>query len=461
MLPSLALILLIASPPLPGAPPSLTPPTPKALLANSDGLKALRKGRPAEAIAPLVAAVADSPSFDMARYNLVCARALLGADPKHTTELDRAATDLQDLLRRDLLTFGPRWASDPDLASLRSSPHAPTLDALAATLAKTWSEVRARGVFGLLVHRRPPPPSDDVGDYRGLDHVAATRVGLYDPVSRRFFATAPPIKDVVAARHADSFTQLFGVDFDFCTVDFCPRAYRHSSWIFTPDSKNPVVSKVLHRRDHDFSSDLHVTLTDRGAWLNIPGAIAEPGPDEHPDATRPHFVWVGLGQAPKLDPKPPLPKATTLELDFRGAIGPPVSAPGFSLDQGVLTTPTGSVDLGFRHRRDTRSLLFVDPTTALVLSNRDVCVCGDEFQGAVFWSGLSVVDLKTHQVLHHRHQEASATAVVTSTGVYVQLGDRVTRYQTLAEVASSSGEPIPEQFVLELLPMTGRYCCGH
>ena len=159
MLSSLALLFVLAAPPEPGLPPALTPPSAKALLANSDGLKALRKGRPADALAPLVAAVADSPSFDMARYNLVCARSLLGADSRHTAELDRAAADLQDLLRRDLVTFGPRWASDPDLAALRGSPHAPTLDALAATLARTWAEVRARGVFGLLVHRRPPPPA--------------------------------------------------------------------------------------------------------------------------------------------------------------------------------------------------------------------------------------------------------------------------------------------------------------
>lgn len=457
MLSSLALLLLVASAPEPGASPSLTPPSARALLANSDGLKALRKGRPADAIAPLVAALAESPGYDMARYNLVCARALRATGP----DLDLAAADLTGLLSRDFMTFGPRWASDPDLAALRSSPHAQALDALAANLARTWAEVRARGVFGLLVHRRPPAPADDVGDYRGLDHVAATRVGLYDPVSRRFFATAPPVKGVVAARHADAFTQLFGVDFDFCTVDFCPRAYRHSSWIFTPDSKNPVVSRVLHRREHDFSSDLFVALAENGAWLNIPGATAEPGPDEHPDTYRPHFVWVGLSRAPTPDPRPPLPKTTTLEIDFRGVLGPPTSAPGFSLEQGVLTTPSGSVDLGFRHRRDTRTLIFADASTALVLSNRDVCVCGGEFQGAVFWSGLSVVDLKTHKVVHHQHQEASATAVVTSSGVYVQLGDRVTRYQTLAEVASSSGEALPEQFALELLPMTGRYCCGH
>ena len=453
MLPSLALVFLLVTAPEPGADPALTLPTARSLLANSAGLNALRKGRPAEAVAPLEAALLESPSYDMARYNLACARSLLGTE----SGLTQAATDLGELLRRDYLTFGPRWASDPDLASLRRSTHGQALDSLAGAMATTWSEVRARGVFGMLVLRRPPKAgaNDGVADYGGLDHVAATRVGLYDPSTRRFFALAPPIKGVVAARHAPDFTQLFAASFDFCMVDFCPRAYRHSSWIFIPGAKDPAVSRTLLRREDDLSSDLPVTLGERGAWLRIPGALVEPSPFG-PDIWLPELVWVGLAPPTPTDKKGPV-----LEIDFRGVLGPPHSTAGFRLDKGILTTPTGSVDLGFRHRRDTRSLIFADQTTALVLSNRDVCVCDDEFQGAVFWSGLSVVDLKTHKVVHHQHQEASATAVVTSSGVYIQLGDRVTRYQSLAEVASSPGEALPEQFALELLPMTGRYCCGH
>ena len=450
MLHTLAFALLLAAPPETGLAPTLAAPDAKAELANRAGLDALRKGRPADAITSLLDAIARAPTFDMARYNLVCARALLNTPES----LNQAATDLADLLRRDHPTFAPRWSTDPDLDALRRSAHATDLDALSASLTQTWADVRARGAFGLLVHRRPPKTDDGTPDYQGLDHVAATRVGVYDPSTGRFFPTAPPIRNIVAARHAPDFTQLFAVDYDFCTIDFCPRPTRLSSWIYLPHAKAPTVSRLLSSRDDIMASDLYIKLADRGAWLTIPGAMTDPGGEGEPEY--PAYTWIGLTPEP-----PPAPKAPRISIDHRGVIGPPHTPSGFALERGVLSTPSGgTVDLGFRHRRDTRSLIFADTTTALVVSNRDACICNAEYQGGIFWSGISVVDLKTLQITHHRHQDMSATATVTPSGVYLQLGATVTHYPSLADIALSSGAPTAPSFVLELLPLKGPYCCG-
>jgi hypothetical protein len=84
-----------------------------------------------------------------------------------------------------------------------------------------------------------------------------------------------------------------------------------------------------------------------------------------------------------------------MEVDARGTQTWQPLPDGFALTDGILITPRHKIDLGFRHRRDTRSVVLLAPdgNTALVVSNRDTCVCSSEFEGTVFWSGISRVDL--------------------------------------------------------------------
>jgi hypothetical protein len=75
------------------------------------------------------AALAIDERYDLARFNLACARSRLG-------DLEGAVRELRTLFEIDLPRFGPRYLADPDLEPVRSSP-------LAASVTAHLERVRA------------------------------------------------------------------------------------------------------------------------------------------------------------------------------------------------------------------------------------------------------------------------------------------------------------------------------
>ena len=109
---------------------------------NGRALKLHRAGDYAGARDGFAAALRLSPDHDLARYNLACALARLG-------EIDAARDELSTLLHRDLLRFQGRWRgpeADADLEALRTSKHAPELDALVGSLRTAYAAAHDRGI---------------------------------------------------------------------------------------------------------------------------------------------------------------------------------------------------------------------------------------------------------------------------------------------------------------------------
>lgn len=120
-------------------------------------MHSLRQNNFPAALTALQKALAESPTFLMARYNLACLHARDGRP-------EQAAKLVDQLLREDLYTFAPRYIGDPDLASLRASPFAKAIGQRIATLTPLWERVIAEGVRGRIVDRRK------LGDFEPYDN---------------------------------------------------------------------------------------------------------------------------------------------------------------------------------------------------------------------------------------------------------------------------------------------------
>jgi len=128
----------------------------KARAANRKALELHRAGDYAGARKGFEAALALSPDHDMARFNLACALARLG-------EIEASRAELETLLRRDLLRFQGRWKTDADLEAVRTTKHAPELDALIEGLRTAYDAAHDQGIAAYLYDVEPSPAQTTFG----------------------------------------------------------------------------------------------------------------------------------------------------------------------------------------------------------------------------------------------------------------------------------------------------------
>lgn len=114
-------------------------PSDAARRANANGLTAHRAADYEASSGKFAEAVKLASGYDLARYNLACALGRLG---RHA----EAATELEALLRRDLPSYAPRLAEDPDLETLRAAPEGAKLVELAAALRPAWAAAVRTGI---------------------------------------------------------------------------------------------------------------------------------------------------------------------------------------------------------------------------------------------------------------------------------------------------------------------------
>lgn len=108
-----------------------TEPTSKARELNVFGLKAHRAGDYPRAIKMFQAAIEESPTYRLARYNMACSHSRQG-------ETNEAWALLQPLLREDFPRHKRRIAEDKDLAPLRESRLATTIDEVVNSIDARW-----------------------------------------------------------------------------------------------------------------------------------------------------------------------------------------------------------------------------------------------------------------------------------------------------------------------------------
>jgi hypothetical protein len=167
----------------------LAPPSPAATRHNDAGVALLEKGKLDEAKTELTAALAETPSFTLARYNLACAHARGG-------DMARAARELGQVWDEDFVGMRTHAVADKDLASFWTSPEGIALAATTASYEARYHEVIVRGVRALLWHDDSKPGAGPA-DGRAFLRPNYLRVGVYDPATKRFVATAPRLAHTI------------------------------------------------------------------------------------------------------------------------------------------------------------------------------------------------------------------------------------------------------------------------
>ena len=155
----------------------------KARTANRKALKLHRAGDYPGSREGFEEAIALSPDHDLARFNLACTLARLG-------ELDASRSQLETLLHRDLLRFQTRWKTDADLEALRTSKHAPEIDALIDRLRTAYDDAHDQGIAAYLYDHAPSPAEIDYGGKRVGDGASTLVAGIWLHDARRFVPLA-------------------------------------------------------------------------------------------------------------------------------------------------------------------------------------------------------------------------------------------------------------------------------
>ena len=156
---------------------------PAAAIAKNDrGVALLARGKPTDAIAELEAALAISPDFVRARYNLACAYARVG-------DFDHARAALEAVYEADFVAIREHADQDDDLSAFWKSPQG-------AALAARKPDYEAR--FAAAIRRGVPATIwiDGAGP-RGARKPSVLRVGVFDATTSRFVAIAPPVKGAI------------------------------------------------------------------------------------------------------------------------------------------------------------------------------------------------------------------------------------------------------------------------
>lgn len=155
------------------------PPAVGASRANKRALRHHRSENYEAAAEGFRAALAETPHYLNARFNLACALTLSG-------ELAEAKAEIETLWLQDLPTFGPRYDEDEDLALLRESEHGEVLTTTRAAILAGYVAAMERGAA--LVHQMSAEPREYVKRHYAQAGVWLHEAGRFVPMGPRVFS---------------------------------------------------------------------------------------------------------------------------------------------------------------------------------------------------------------------------------------------------------------------------------
>lgn len=162
----------------------------EAYKLNRAGLKLHRAGDYKAALELFDKALTIDPEDQWARYNRACALSQL-------QQWEQASADLEQLLRQDLPTFGPKLAQDQDLQPLLQAPtYGSELRRQHEEIVQAYQDVIAKGIPAMTYRLRAYDDNRDAS----LQHQSYEdlQLGIYDPIRQRFIPTTPIIAHALA-----------------------------------------------------------------------------------------------------------------------------------------------------------------------------------------------------------------------------------------------------------------------
>ncbi|HEX4422356.1 MAG TPA: hypothetical protein VH165_30795 [Kofleriaceae bacterium] len=416
------------------------PTAPEAAKALAAARHALAAGKLDAARARLDDALGRSPGLAEARY----LRATLDA---RTGALAAARGALDGLLAEDLYQFAPRIDADPTLAALRAAPEGAELRRRIAALTALWEVAIARGV--------PAELFDGAPGSQAILNARVLRPGVWVDAAHRLFAVTPPIADLRAAwvdvaRHQ---TVTAALEVDDCRSDFCPRVRRTTVavWPLAPAAQPSARWSEAAGDDH-LAHGVTVQSVDGGARFQVTDCF-------YAGCVSP---WLRLdARGARVDRERGRLDAPTLIVDHRGGtLALPAAA--LTIDGATLRADGGpAIEIGKRHRLTPDHCVARDGDQALVTTTFDRCECAQRFEGPVLAHEISRVDLATGRVESLGVGKGVVAAVRGPDGtMFVQVGGKVERFASIAEVGSTSGAALPDGVVI-MAPVGPRSnCCG-
>ncbi len=156
-----------------------TPPSSGASRANKRALRHHRSDNYDAAADGFRAALAETPHYLNARFNLACALSLGG-------KLAEAKAEIETLWLRDLPTFGPRYDEDDDLAALRESEHSEALATIRQAILAGYVAAMEHGAP--LVHETTADRGEEAERRYAQSGVWLHESGRFVPMGRRIFS---------------------------------------------------------------------------------------------------------------------------------------------------------------------------------------------------------------------------------------------------------------------------------
>lgn len=417
-------------------------PTKEANEAVHDGLAKHKTGKYAESRALFEKAVAISPDYALAHFDLACAAARLG-------DFDTTKSELLPLLAMDLPAFAHRFDEDVDLQSFRASQQGLDLHARVGALAAAWKRAAADGVPAVMWREKK-----GAVDYPAAKEALWLRVGVFSPTTHRFLALAPDVPATAGWYARDDHRAVVIEErIDRCQVDFCPNLRSAHVMLFddplAPPTSDAIFVPLAGRM---FSSDVAISA----------GAVRATFSDcELPNCDT---GWMRItGKTWSKDTSPLDEPNVRVGIDPWGAIL--VTMPkGWSLDAktATLTTASGArIALDKKHRDGATSVL-LDGDRALVATSFNECICGaPSGDSARHDFVVSIVDLPAKTARVWRTGDGvTALGIDALGGVSLQVDEKVERWSAIGVVEKETPYVLPPGVLLQAPTGKPDYCCG-
>lgn len=358
-----------------------------------------------------------------------------------------ACSAIAHLLEMDLPAMNRRFETEPALAELRKGADGSRLVEHASAVRALWRQATNDGL--------PAVMARGTRDVLDIWYPRYLRAGVYLHETKRFLPVTPPVDGAGAAliQPATKRAAVVKLKVVPCREDNCPRVEAVEVRDFRLDEVEKPPGRW--RYDGENARPLELRSGAGGLEARVHDCCC------YNDCVSPWEKAAGRRTA-----QPPSTthavEEMTLTVDQRGSrlATRPVD---LHIRKGSLVAGSKEVSLDAQHTGPGAThAIFVDPTTdaRLVLSTIDGCQCGGKREGAVLRHVLSRVDADGKATLLMGGKGPAAAMLDGKRAFYLQTGDTVRRWSTMAAVGTRDGEPVMPGTLLVIPVTEQRNCCG-
>ena len=402
----------------------------KRALANKDLVSAKK------ALGPLAARYSEDPKV---RYLLATVHATEGA-------LAETCSEVAWLLELDSPAFAQRFERDPVFEKLRASADGARLRQHAQAIEALWRQAMSDGLPSMM--SRGSRGSQEIW------HSHTLRGGVYLHETGRFLPLEPGVEGANAVLVHPKAGTAAVVKFrvDDCRSDYCPQLEAIDLLVFPLGQGSSSPSRWRYGESRTMADMLDLHSGSRGTTIRVHDCYAGP---------KCLSEWETVGGK-----KTAANNATDAEMSmavgFRGSLLG-IAPPDQYVRKGRLISEAGDVQLDRLHADATAIHdILVDRTSGirLVLSTVDRCDCLSEREGPILRHVLSRVDAQGKVTVVFSGKGPAAALLDGKQAVYVQIGDTVRRWSSMAAVGTEAGTPIMLGVVLVVPVSEHGNCCG-